>query len=71
MRPWESQHLYCCGYIKSIHKTGPEGRDHILTGARPHLKISVMDAALEEQTPHLLTLDRKVKDGEPCHANVT
>lgn len=50
MKPWGSQHLCCCGYTKCIPKAGPERREHILTVARPHLEMSVMDAALEEQT---------------------
>ena len=50
MKPWGSQHLCCCGYTKCVHKAGPERRERILTVARPHLEISVMDAALEERT---------------------
>lgn len=60
MRPWGSRHLCCCGYTKCKHKTGPESRERILTVARAHLEMSVMDAALGTNK-YLLTLDRIVK----------
>lgn len=51
MRQQGSLPLCCCGRVKSIHKTGPERREDVLTMsavARPRLEISVMAAALEE-----------------------